>query len=314
MLGDRAFVALWRGANGLDLLNRSVVLLLSRTEQPRFAARSPHSQSGHAVGASARGERHRQLPVFDFVRLNSDRLGYQTVKLQFPRFAGLIPAILALLVVSALSSTSLWAAQASDTVGGNATINSTTEAVQLRQCLSDLKAADVEFRDLGTQTKNGCLLEGAIELDAVASPFGKVSLTAKPTMACVFARHFTLWIRDVGAPLALAYMGSKLTAIETGPGLVCRNRIGEPGEKLSEHAKGDAIDIMAFRFESGQRLSIKEASASTKIDGVLVKTLRTTACGYFTTVLGPGSNEAHKEHLHFDYGLHGQTDNYRICE
>jgi hypothetical protein len=167
---------------------------------------------------------------------------------------------------------------------------------------------------LGSQTKEGCTVVGAIELDAVASPFGKVSLTAKPTLDCVFAQHFTLWIRDVGAPLALAYMGSKLTAVETGPGLVCRNRIGEPGKKLSEHAKGDAIDIMAFRFESGQRLSVKETSASTRIDGLLMKTLRTTACGYFTTVLGPGSNEAHKEHFHFDYGLHGQTDNYRICE
>jgi hypothetical protein len=237
------------------------------------------------------------------------------VNVQCPRLFGLIPAIcLAILVVPPLSSTSLLAAQASDAVGGSATINSATGAVQLRQCLSDLKAADVEFRDLGNQTKEGCTVEGAIELDAVASPFGRVSLTAKPTMACAFARHFTLWIRGVGAPLALAYMGSKLTAIETGPGLVCRNRIGEPGEKLSEHAKGDAIDIMAFRFESGQKLSVKEASASTKIDGLLMKALRTTACGYFTTVLGPGSNEAHKEHFHFDYGLHGQTDNYRICE
>ena len=42
--------------------------------------------------------------------------------------------------------------------------------------------------------------------------------------------------------------------------------------------------------------------------------LRTSACGYFTTVLGPGSNEAHKNHLHFDLALHGKSDNYRICQ
>jgi hypothetical protein len=42
--------------------------------------------------------------------------------------------------------------------------------------------------------------------------------------------------------------------------------------------------------------------------------LRTSACGYFTTVLGPGSNEAHKNHFHFDLALHGRSDNYRICE
>jgi hypothetical protein len=42
--------------------------------------------------------------------------------------------------------------------------------------------------------------------------------------------------------------------------------------------------------------------------------LRTTACGYFTTVLGPGSNLAHATHYHFDLGVHGKSGNYRICE
>ena len=57
-----------------------------------------------------------------------------------------------------------------------------------------------------------------------------------------------------------------------------------------------------------------DSTASDKIDGALMKTLRTTACGYFTTILGPGSNDAHKEHFHFDIGLHGASANYRICE
>jgi hypothetical protein len=35
---------------------------------------------------------------------------------------------------------------------------------------------------------------------------------------------------------------------------------------------------------------------------------------YFTTILGPGSNASHADHLHFDLGLHGKTANYRICE
>jgi hypothetical protein len=42
--------------------------------------------------------------------------------------------------------------------------------------------------------------------------------------------------------------------------------------------------------------------------------LRLSACGYFTTVLGPGANEAHKTHFHFDMGAHGSSGNYRICE
>jgi hypothetical protein len=182
------------------------------------------------------------------------------------------------------------------------------------QCLSDLKAANVQFHELGRVTKDACVEEGAVELDAVASPFGTVSAPGKPTLTCPFARQFADWVRDVSAPLTLAYMGSRLTAIQTGPGLVCRTRYDKPGEKISEHAKGNAIDVMAFALENGKTLTVKDSSASAKIDGVLMKTFRATGCGYFTTILGPGSDDAHKDHFHFDLGLHGATANYRICE
>jgi hypothetical protein len=193
-------------------------------------------------------------------------------------------------------------------------LGSTDDPNRLAQCLSELKAANVQFTALGNVSKEGCAVEGAVELDAVSSPFGIVSIPGKPTMACVFARQFTTWVRNVAAPLTLAYMNSKLAAIETGEGFVCRTRYDKPGEKLSEHAKGNAVDIAAFRLENGRRLLVKDASSSAQIDGVLMRTYRATGCGYFTTILGPGSNEAHKEHLHFDYGLHGATYNYRICE
>jgi hypothetical protein len=182
------------------------------------------------------------------------------------------------------------------------------------ECLADLKAANVQFRALGAVTKQGCTVENAVELDAVPSPFGKVSLPGKPTLTCAFARQFAIWVRDVAAPMTLAYMGSSLTAIETGPGFVCRSRYDKPGEKISEHARGDAIDVIAFALDDGQKLSVRDSSASDKIDGALMKTLRTTGCGYFTTILGPGSNDAHKEHFHFYIGLHGASANYRICE
>jgi hypothetical protein len=197
---------------------------------------------------------------------------------------------------------------------GGAAVGSSAPADPAHECLADLKAANVEFRALGAVTKDGCTIEGAVELDAVPSPFGKVSLPGKPTLVCAFARQFATWVRDVAAPLTLAYMGSRLAAIDTGTSFACRNRYNKPGEKISEHARGDAIDVMAFALENGERLTVKNSSASARIDGVLMKTFRATGCGYFTTILGPGSNDAHKEHFHFDTGLHGASANYRICE
>jgi hypothetical protein len=229
---------------------------------------------------------------------------------------GLFEFAPAVLIVATGLSPAAWAEATAPVAAPNRgdAINSAVAPDHLRQCLSDLRAAKVEFVELGSISKDGCPVEGAIELDAVSSPFGNVSIPGKPIMVCAFARQFTTWVRDVAAPLTLAYLGSKLAAIETGPGLVCRTRYDRPGEKMSEHAKGNAIDITAFRAEDGRRLSVKDASASAQIDGVLMKTLRATGCGFFTTVLGPGSNEAHKEHLHFDYELRGGTNNYRICE
>jgi hypothetical protein len=43
-------------------------------------------------------------------------------------------------------------------------------------------------------------------------------------------------------------------------------------------------------------------------------TMRQASCGWFTTVLGPGSDAAHAEHFHFDILRHGASDTYRICQ
>ena len=94
---------------------------------------------------------------------------------------------------------------------------------------------------------------------------------------------------------------------------MCRNRNGESSDKLSEHGRGNAIDVAGFELTDHRRITVGDTALAEPL-AVALKGLRTSACGYFTTVLGPGSNEAHKDHLHFDLGLHGKSDNYRICQ
>jgi len=45
-----------------------------------------------------------------------------------------------------------------------------------------------------------------------------------------------------------------------------------------------------------------------------VDAIRIAACGWFTTVLGPGSDEAHTDHMHVDILQHGSSDRFRICQ
>ena len=182
------------------------------------------------------------------------------------------------------------------------------------QCVSDLTSAKVVFEQAGDVTQQGCKLSGAVKLKSVTTAFGTVEISGEPAMLCSFARQFSGWVREVAAPLTLGYAGQRLMRIEAGQGFGCRARYDKPGEVPSEHAKGDALDITAFVLADNRRIPVKQQASDIPPAGDLIHALRTTACGYFTTVLGPGSDPAHEDHFHFDTGLHGATPNYRICE
>ena len=175
------------------------------------------------------------------------------------------------------------------------------------QCVSELASKKVVFEQPKEATREGCRLSAPVSLTLLATQFGDVSLPAKPSMLCSFGLTFSDWVRDVAAPLTLAYTGQKLAEIETGPGFTCTARYDKPGAQPSEHAKGDAIDVMSFILADKRRVTVKDSDP-------LVRALRMTACGYFTTVLSPGADLQHETHLHLDMLMHGVTANYRICE
>ena len=81
-------------------------------------------------------------------------------------------------------------------------------------------------------------------------------------------------------------------------------------QKLSEHAFGNALDISSFTLSSGTTVAV-ELTPPEK-NGIFLGKVRSAACGPFKTVLGPGSNADHSEHLHFDLAprRHGGT----VCE
>jgi hypothetical protein len=131
-------------------------------------------------------------------------------------------------------------------------------------------------------------------------------------LACRFAGQLGHWIGDLVAPLVAGIKDTDLKAVRTGPGFECRNRNRAPSGKLSAHAEGLAIDIAGFELADGATLRIKEETGIAP-DPTLAA-LRTAACGWFTTILGPGSDEAHHDHLHVDIERHGSSDHYRICQ
>jgi hypothetical protein len=159
-----------------------------------------------------------------------------------------------------------------------------------------------------------CTVPNPVRISAIGSPAGEVAFPDRPVLNCRFAKRFTTWVSDIAAPAVMARTGESLAALATGPGYECRGRNGDGTAKISEHAFGNAIDIVSFRLGSKESIPVSHVTKTDNIESRWLMALRVSACGYFTTVLGPGSNAAHAEHFHFDLGLHGKSGNYKICE
>jgi hypothetical protein len=184
-------------------------------------------------------------------------------------------------------------------------------------CLARLRAADVRFDIplMPVAAKTSCAIEAPVRLKSLTSQTRTVTeirLPQEPIVSCQFAERLTAWLGHLVAPLIAGRMSTDLRALRTGPGYECRNRNGAADGKLSAHAVGKAIDISAFEVASGKLIPIKPDGDKEMRD--VVESLRIAACGWFTTVLGPGSDAAHADHLHVDIAMHGTSDRYRICQ
>jgi hypothetical protein len=150
-----------------------------------------------------------------------------------------------------------------------------------------------------------CSIDEPVHLKSV----GAVTIAGEPLVACALAETFGRFVRDVAAPLAKGATGSALKSVAVGGGFECRPRNHVAGAKPSAHGRGLAVDVMSLALADGRRISVeKDAEAP------LLRGLRMAACGAFTTVLGPGSDAAHADHLHLDIEKHGNSDRYRICQ
>ena len=138
-----------------------------------------------------------------------------------------------------------------------------------------------------------------------------LDLPGRPLLDCPFAADFAGFARDLVAPLGAAMLGAPVVALETGPGYECRGRNQVPGAKTSAHGQGIAIDVSAVVLADRRRVAVaRQADAR---EEAYLRAARRAACGWFTTVLGPGSDAAHADHLHLDALRHGASGDYRIC-
>jgi len=143
-------------------------------------------------------------------------------------------------------------------------------------------------------SNGACGISNPVRVYAVSG----VRLEAQPLVNCNTAKALNTWVAKKAGP-ATASAGERLAKLNVIASYACRSRNNQRGANLSEHARGNAIDIAAVEFESGRRVTVLRDWGKGR-DGKLLKAYHAGACGIFGTVLGPESDRFHNDHFHFD--------------
>lgn len=182
-------------------------------------------------------------------------------------------------------------------------------------CLMELTLLGADFDEqapIADAGQRDCGIDRPILLRA---PLPGIEIAGAAPMRCDTARRLAHWLRDFVRPAAALLPGQpRLTGLEPGTTYQCRATVGGEGEggKLSEHAFGNAFDIAAFRFEDGSRIAVEPRADSGDLQEAFQRAVRGAACLHFTTVLGPGANAAHDDHLHLD--IKARRGGWRLCQ
>ena len=161
-----------------------------------------------------------------------------------------------------------------------------------RWCRTLLRASGVAFEVVPDRTTGpGCGFASAVKLT------GPLWRPRGPVMTCPLAVALTLWERKSLRPGAARAGGRSLTTIEHFGTYSCRPIAGS--SRQSEHATANAIDIAGVEF--GNSIAhVRTDWARGTPSGRLLHRAHDDACQLFGTVLGPGYNAAHRDHLHLD--------------
>ncbi|NEX47524.1 extensin-like domain-containing protein [Pseudotabrizicola algicola] len=145
-----------------------------------------------------------------------------------------------------------------------------------------------------TSRVKGCGVPDPVRITSVAG----VRLSQAATVDCDTARALKTWVERGLEP---AYGKGKVVQLQVAGSYVCRTQNHRSGARLSEHARGRAIDISGFTFSNGKTVSVLRNFDKT------MRKAHKAACGIFKTTLGPGSDGMHEDHLHFDVAQRGST-------
>jgi hypothetical protein len=127
-----------------------------------------------------------------------------------------------------------------------------------------------------------------------------VSVNPPATLACPLVSALDRWISEGVQPAALHWFGVPVTEIKQISAYSCREMVGSGTSHISEHAFGNALDVAGFTLADGRTISVVKGWHGSAEEQGFLHDVQLYACETFNTVLAPGYNAAHYNHIHVD--------------
>lgn len=178
-------------------------------------------------------------------------------------------------------------------------------------CRARLKRLGVVFTEKSPINQGGsCRIDNPIEVRGFNS--GNIAFKPAATLNCEVTEAFARWIKGDLQPSARLRYLSGINTIHNAGGYSCRTMNHRRGAKMSEHSSGNAIDVTKIVLNNGKSITVRKPGFFAFREKGLLNSVRSDACSYFTTVLGPGYNREHADHFHFD--LMQRRSGHRACK
>ncbi len=137
---------------------------------------------------------------------------------------------------------------------------------------------------------------------------GAVTFNATATLDCPMVAELDQWLADTVQPAAQARFGQQVVQINSMGSYACRGMNNQRSASLSEHSFGNALDIGGFTLADGRNITlVRDWWRGDEQARAFLMDVHRGSCGHFTTVLSPGSNAFHYNHIHVDLAQHGRS-------
>lgn len=153
-----------------------------------------------------------------------------------------------------------------------------------------------------------CGAPDTVKLEAIMLPDNtRVAVSPPAVMRCTMAEALTHWVRDVMAP-TFAKGGVPIRALDNYADYECRGRNRVIGARVSEHGYANALDVRGLRLADNRFVNFTDRT----VPRDLRENVKKSVCERFATVLGPGSDGHHEDHIHLD--LAERRNNFKLCQ